>query len=50
MAAQLDRQLSVFGKTASEVRGLKAETAALAAEQAGMAELAGRIRIKEQEL
>lgn len=50
MAAQLDRQLAVFGRTASEVRSLKAETAALAAEQKGMSELAERIRAKEQEL
>ncbi len=50
MAARLDRQLSTFGKTASEVRSLRAETAALAADQAGASELATRIRAKEQEL
>ncbi|WCT75040.1 hypothetical protein PQ455_07445 [Sphingomonas naphthae] len=50
MAAQLERQLSVFGKTTGEVRSLKAETAALAAEQAGQAELAARIRAAEAAL
>lgn len=50
MLAQLDRQIATYGKTASEVRALKAEEAALAADRAGKAELAMRIREREQQL
>lgn len=50
MAAKLERQLSVFGKSATEIRAMKAETAALAAEQKNMGELADRIRAAEQAL
>jgi hypothetical protein len=50
MATGLERQLSVFGKTAEEVRALKAETAAYAASIANMPELAARIRETEQAL
>lgn len=47
---QLERQSSTFGKTREEVRGMKVETAALAAEQQGLTELAGRLRAAEQAL
>jgi len=47
LVAQLERQNSVFGKTREEVRSAKAEFAALAAEQQGLTELAGRIRSEE---
>lgn len=50
VAAQLERQIGAYGKTSSEIRSMKAETAALAAEQAGQIELAGRIRVAEQAL
>lgn len=50
MVAQLERQISVYGKTSAEVRSLKAEEAALAAERVGQAELAGRIREREAQL
>ena len=50
MAASLTRQLSVYGMSATEIRSMKTETAALAAEQAGMTELAGRLRDVEAEL
>lgn len=44
LVGQLERQNSTFGKTRDELLGMKVETAALAAEQKGMAELAGRLR------
>lgn len=47
MVKSLERQASTFGKTSSEIRQLKAETAALAAEQQGLTELAERIRAAE---
>jgi hypothetical protein len=47
LVKSLERQASTFGKTSSEVRQLKAETAALAAEQQGLTELAQRIRTAE---
>ncbi|GGE75172.1 D-alanyl-D-alanine carboxypeptidase family protein [Sphingomonas prati] len=50
MAAQLDRQLAAYGKSSSDMRSMKAEAAALAAEQSGASELASRIRAKEAEL
>jgi hypothetical protein len=50
MVAQLDRQTAAFGKTASEIRAVKAETAALNAERVGALELAGRIRSAERAL
>ncbi|MCZ4341513.1 hypothetical protein O4H52_07870 [Sphingomonadaceae bacterium G21617-S1] len=50
MVAQLERQISAYGKTTDEVRSMRAETAALRAEQNGQSELAERIRAKEQQL
>ncbi len=50
MVRQLERQNGAFGRTREELRGMKAEAAAVAAEQAKMTELAGRIRASEAEL
>lgn len=50
MVRQMERQVEVFGKTASQVRNLRAEQRALAAEQNGMTELAGRLRATTAEL
>jgi hypothetical protein len=47
LVKSLERQASTFGKTSSEIRQMKAETAALAAEQQGLTELAQRIRTAE---
>jgi trimeric autotransporter adhesin len=44
MVKQLQRQVETFGKTAAEIRNLRAEQRALAAESSGLTELAGRIR------
>ena len=44
MVRQLTRQTETFGKTASEIRNMRAEQRALAAESRGLTELAGRIR------
>ncbi|EJL34126.1 hypothetical protein [Novosphingobium sp. AP12] len=43
LARQIERQTAAFGKSRSELRGMKVETAALAAEQAGLTELANRL-------
>lgn len=43
-ARQLQRQVEVFGKSASEIRNMRAEQRALVAESSGLTELAGRIR------
>lgn len=43
LSAQLGRQIEVFGKSAVEIRAMKVETAALAAEQKGLAELSNRL-------
>ena len=50
LVRQLERQGAAFGLTRSELRGMKAEAAALAAEQQGLTELAARIRVAEAEL
>ncbi len=47
---QLDRQGIAFGKTKEELRGLRAEQAAYAADQQGLSELATRIRGAEASL
>lgn len=44
LVRQLERQNSTFGKSRAEVQALKVEEAALAAEQKGLTELAGRLR------
>ncbi len=50
LVASFDRQTAAFGMTRAELRGMKAEAAALAAEQQGLIELAGRIRAAEADL
>lgn len=50
LSRQLDRQASTFGKSREEIRALKVESAALAAEQKGLTELAGRLRSQEANL
>jgi hypothetical protein len=50
MVRQLERQGAAFGLTRSELRGMKAEAAALAAEQQGLTDLARRIRAAESDL
>lgn len=47
---QLERQNDTYGKSRSELRMMKAETAALAAEQQGLTDLASKIRATESEL
>ncbi|HEY0130109.1 MAG TPA: hypothetical protein VGB57_01805, partial [Allosphingosinicella sp.] len=43
LARQLERDAAFFGKTRDEIRSMKVEAAALAAEQKGLTELAGRL-------
>ena len=50
LSRQLDRQAAAFGKTRSELRAMKVEAAALAAQQTGNTELAGRLRAREASL
>jgi hypothetical protein len=50
LVRSLERQGAAFGLTRSELRSMKAEAAALAAEQQGLIELAGRIREAEGNL
>ncbi len=47
---QLNRQIEVFGKTASEVREMRAELRAVEADSRGMTELAARIRAASAEM
>lgn len=44
LVGQLDRQNAMFGKSRAEIQAMKVESAALAAEQAGLTELADRLR------
>lgn len=50
LVRSLERQNEAFGKSRSELRLLKAEAAAAAAEKQGLTELAARIRATESEL
>lgn len=50
MVRSIDRQSATFGKTRDEIRSLRAEEAALAAERVGNADLAVRIRASEAAL
>ena len=50
LVAQLQRQTSTFGKTASEIRTMNAEMRATAAASQGLTELAARIRSAETEM
>lgn len=47
LSRQLDRDAASFGKTRDQLRAMKVEAAALAAEQQGLTELAGRLRSQE---
>src|SRR3546814_2362960 len=50
MVRQIERQVEVFGKSASEVRQMRAEMRALAAEDQGLTEVAGRLRAANAEM
>ncbi|TCD04279.1 hypothetical protein EYB45_08515 [Erythrobacteraceae bacterium CFH 75059] len=50
LVRQMQRQAETFGKTASEIRNMRAEQRALAAESQGLTELAARIRSVNSEL
>lgn len=50
LVRQLDRQIETFGKSASEIRQMRAEMRAAAAEERGLTELAGRIRMASAEM
>lgn len=50
LVRSLDREAAALGKTRSEMRAAKVETAALAAEKAGLTELSTRLRAKEAQL
>lgn len=50
LSAQLDRQISVYGKTTVEIRAMKVEAAAAAAESQNQIELATRLRRQGAEL
>ena len=50
LVRQLEKQNGSFGKTRAEVQALKVEDAALAAEQQGLVELAGRLRTELTQL
>lgn len=50
MVRQLQRQAEVYGKTAAEIRNMRAEQRAVAADSQGLTELAGRIRVLNTEM
>lgn len=50
MARALERQTQTFGKSASEIRNMRAELRAVAAEDKGLTELAARIRSLNAEM
>lgn len=50
MSRQLAREAASFGLTRAEIRAAKVETAALAAEQAGLTELSTRLRSQQEAL
>jgi len=50
MVRQLQRQAETFGKTTTEIRNMRAEQRALAAEGQGLTELADRIRAANAEM
>ena len=50
MVRALERQTQTFGKTTSEIRNMRAEMRAVAAEEKGLTELAGRIRALNAEM
>ncbi len=50
MVYALEREASTFGKTKSEIRDMRAELKAVAAENAGLTEVAGRLRSANAEM
>ncbi|WP_416463957.1 hypothetical protein [Sphingomonas sp. VDB2] len=50
MVRQLERQIEVFGKSASEIRQMRTEMKAVAAESQGLTELAARLRSASAEI
>jgi hypothetical protein len=50
MVRQMQRSVETFGKTTSEIRNMRAELRAVAAEEQGLTELAGRIRTLNAEM
>lgn len=50
MVRQMQRSVETFGKSASEIRNMRAELRALEAEERGLTELAGRIRTLNAEM
>ncbi|HEV7340873.1 MAG TPA: hypothetical protein VGN68_04505 [Sphingopyxis sp.] len=50
LSRQLERDASTMGKTRAEIRAMKVDAAALAAEQQGLTELSGRLRAQEAAL
>ncbi len=50
LSRQLDREAAAFGKSRGEIRAAKVETAALAAEKAGLTDLAERLRAQQAAL
>lgn len=50
LVRQIEREIDAFGKTKAELRQMRAEEAALAAERTGNSDLARRIREQEAEL
>lgn len=50
LSRQLERDAAAFGRSRAEMRSMKVEAAALAAEQQGLTELAGRLRSQEEAL
>lgn len=50
MIKQIDRQIVTFGKSRAEIREMRAEMRAIAAEEQGLTEVAGRLRAASTEL
>lgn len=50
LSRQLDRDIAAFGMTRDEIRAMKVETAALAAETQGLTDLAEQLRAKQAAL
>lgn len=50
LVRQLDRQIMTFGKSTAEIRQMRVEMRALAAEDAGLTELAARVRAAGAEI
>lgn len=50
MVRQIDRQIQTFGKSSAEIREMRAEMRAAAADQLGLTEVAGRLRAASAEM